>query len=55
MFQFPGLSKRYVSKSPICSYMIKENLEFDECYLVKGRASENDATNNNTVNENFPN
>ena len=33
--------------------MRKEIFQYDECYLVKGRASSNDATNNNTVNEIF--
>ena len=31
----------------------KKNFQFDECYLVKGRVSNNDATNNNTANEIF--
>ena len=34
-------------------YMPKEIFQFDECYLVKGRASNNDAANNNTENETF--
>ena len=29
----------------------KKIFQFDECYLVKGRASNNDATNNNTANK----
>ena len=33
--------------------MRKENFQFDECYLAKGRASNDDATNNNTENETF--
>ena len=33
----------------------KKSFQFDECYLVKGRASNNDATNNKTENETFPN
>ena len=31
----------------------KKTFQFDECYLVKGRASNNDATNNNTENKTF--
>ena len=31
----------------------KKTFQFDECYLVKGRAS-NDATNNKTTNEILP-
>ena len=33
----------------------KKKFQFDECYLVKGRASNNDATKSNTENETFPN
>ena len=36
-------------------YDEKKSFQFDECYLVKGRASNNDATNNNTANKIFPN
>ena len=43
----------FIWQSPICNYMIKEIFQFDECYLVKGRASNNDATNNNTEKRNF--
>ena len=42
-------------QSPVCSYMRKENFQIDECYLVKGRASNNDATNSKTKNETFQN
>ena len=31
----------------------KKSFQFDECYLVKGRVPNNDATNNNTENETF--
>ena len=34
-------------------YEKKKTFQFDECYLVKGRASNNDATNINTENETF--
>ena len=33
----------------------KKTFQFDECCLVKGRASNNDATNSKIENENFPN
>ena len=33
----------------------KKIFQFDECYLVKGRALNNDATNSKTENETFPN
>ena len=31
----------------------KKIFQFDECYLVKGRVSNNDATYSNTANETF--
>ena len=33
--------------------MRKEIFQFDECYLVKGRASNNDAADSNNENETF--
>ena len=54
MSRFQGPTACWISiKTLNANYMRKEISQFDECYLVKGRASKNDATNINTENETF--